>query len=160
MKFNYANFGDILYDVETFRCEFQGKETADIISLNFLEDNQYSHLIEMTNGDAPNTYRKITSLGTEVIASFNSKQEDLREEIDRFNQAINRLFQRRNVKCVVKGYIRKLKVTTDQEKYVKIMVVYCVNSRKRNWNYIIKEQNSSRKVRTFNNDMISVGGRK
>ncbi len=44
--------------------------------------------------------------------------EELREEIDRFNQAVNRLFQRRNVKRVVKGYIRKLEVTTDQEKFV------------------------------------------
>lgn len=44
--------------------------------------------------------------------------EDLRDEIDRFNQAINKLFQRRHVKRVVKGYIRKLEVTTDQEKLV------------------------------------------
>ena len=44
--------------------------------------------------------------------------EELRGEINQFNQAVNRLFQRRNVKRVVKGYIRKLEVTTDQEKYV------------------------------------------
>ncbi|HIZ53814.1 MAG TPA: protein rep [Candidatus Enterococcus avicola] len=44
--------------------------------------------------------------------------EELRDEIDRFNKAVNRLFQRRNVKRVVKGYIRKLEVTTDQEKLI------------------------------------------
>jgi plasmid rolling circle replication initiator protein Rep len=44
--------------------------------------------------------------------------EELREEIDQFNKAVNRLFKRRNVERVVKGYIRKLEVTTDQEKYV------------------------------------------
>lgn len=43
---------------------------------------------------------------------------ELRDQIDNFNKAINKLFQRRNVKRVVKGYIRKLEVTTDQEKYV------------------------------------------
>ena len=44
--------------------------------------------------------------------------EGLRDEIDRFNKAVNLLFKRRNVERVVKGYIRKLEVTTDQEKYV------------------------------------------
>lgn len=44
--------------------------------------------------------------------------EELRDQIDNFNKGVNRLFQRRNVKRVVKGYIRKLEVTTDQEKYV------------------------------------------
>lgn len=53
-----------------------------------------------------------------TLTSPSVSGEELREEIDQFNQAINRLFQRRNVKRVVKGYIRKLEVTTDQEKYV------------------------------------------
>lgn len=44
--------------------------------------------------------------------------EELRDEIDRFNKAVNRLFKRRNVNRVVKGYIRKLEVTTDQEKLI------------------------------------------
>jgi len=44
--------------------------------------------------------------------------EELRDEIDRFNKAVNRLFKRRNVERVVKGYIRKLEVTTDQEKLI------------------------------------------
>ena len=44
--------------------------------------------------------------------------EELRDQIDNFNKGINRLFQRRNVKRVVKGYIRKLEVTTDQEKII------------------------------------------
>lgn len=48
----------------------------------------------------------------------NVSGEELREEIDRFNQGVNKLFQRRNVKRVVKGYICKLEVTTDQEKLV------------------------------------------
>jgi len=44
--------------------------------------------------------------------------EELRDEIDRFNKAVHRLFKRRNVERVVKGYIRKLEVTTDQEKLI------------------------------------------
>jgi len=43
---------------------------------------------------------------------------ELRGEIDRFNKAVNRLFKRRNVERAVKGYIRKLEVTTDQEKLI------------------------------------------
>lgn len=44
--------------------------------------------------------------------------KELRDQIDSFNKGINRLFQRRNVKRAVKGYIRKLEVTTDQEKII------------------------------------------
>ena len=44
--------------------------------------------------------------------------EELREEIGRFNKAVKKLFERRNVQRAVKGYIRKLEVTTDQEKLV------------------------------------------
>ena len=44
--------------------------------------------------------------------------EELRDEIDRFNKGVKRLFERRNVQRVVKGYIRKLEVTTDQEKKI------------------------------------------
>lgn len=43
---------------------------------------------------------------------------ELFDQINNFNKAIDRLFKRRNVERVVKGYIRKLEVTTDQEKYV------------------------------------------
>ncbi len=44
--------------------------------------------------------------------------QELGGEIDRFNKAVNLLFKRRNVERVVKGYIRKLEVTTDQEKLI------------------------------------------
>lgn len=44
--------------------------------------------------------------------------EELRDQIDDFNKGVNRLFKRRNVERVVKGYIRKLEVTTDQEKLI------------------------------------------
>lgn len=44
--------------------------------------------------------------------------EELRDQIDSFNKAINKLFKRRKVERVIKGYIRKLEVTTDQEKFV------------------------------------------
>lgn len=44
--------------------------------------------------------------------------EELRDQIDNFNKGVNRLFKRRNVERVVKGYIRKLEVTTDQEKLI------------------------------------------
>ncbi len=53
-----------------------------------------------------------------TLTAPNVSGEELRDEVDRFNQGVNKLFQRRNVKRVVKGYIRKLEVTTDQEKLV------------------------------------------
>ncbi len=53
---------------------------------------------------------------TLTAPSVSSKE--LRDEIDGFNKGVKRLFERRNVQRVVKGYIRKLEVTTDQEKII------------------------------------------
>lgn len=53
-----------------------------------------------------------------TLTAPNCTGEELRSEIDRFNKAVNKLFQRRNVKRIAKGYARKLEVTTDQEQYV------------------------------------------
>lgn len=53
-----------------------------------------------------------------TLTAPNCKGEELRDEIDRFNKAVNKLFKRRNVAKVVKGYIRKLEVTTDQEQLI------------------------------------------
>ncbi|MBU9675201.1 protein rep [Planococcus sp. CP5-4_YE] len=53
-----------------------------------------------------------------TLTSPNCSGEDLREELDRFNKAVKRLFERRNVKRVVKGYVRKIEVTTDQEQFI------------------------------------------
>lgn len=53
-----------------------------------------------------------------TLTAPNCTGEELPYEIDRFNKAIKRLFERRNVKRVVKGYIRKLEVTTDQEQFI------------------------------------------
>lgn len=53
-----------------------------------------------------------------TLTSPNCIGEDLREELDRFNKAVKRLFDRRNVKRVVKGYVRKIEVTTDQEQFI------------------------------------------
>lgn len=53
-----------------------------------------------------------------TLTSPNCTGEGLREELDRFNKAVNKLFKRRNVQRVVKGYVRKIEVTTDQEQYI------------------------------------------
>ncbi len=53
-----------------------------------------------------------------TLTAPNCTGEELRSEIDRFNKAVNKLFQRRNVKRIADGYARKLEVTTDQEQYV------------------------------------------
>jgi plasmid rolling circle replication initiator protein Rep len=53
-----------------------------------------------------------------TLTSPNCGAGELGEELDRFNKAVKRLFERRNVKRVVKGYVRKIEVTTDQEQYI------------------------------------------
>ena len=53
-----------------------------------------------------------------TLTAPNCAGEDLSEEINKFNKAVKRLFERRNVQRIVKGYIRKLEVTTDQEKLI------------------------------------------
>lgn len=53
-----------------------------------------------------------------TLTASNCTGEELAFEIDRFNKAVSKLFRRRNVDRVVKGYIRKLEVTTDQEPHI------------------------------------------
>lgn len=53
-----------------------------------------------------------------TLTAPNCTGEELRSEIDRFNKANEKLFKRRNVVKIAKGYARKLEVTTDQEKLV------------------------------------------
>lgn len=53
-----------------------------------------------------------------TLTSPNVSEGELHLEIDKFNRAIKRLFARKNVKNVIQGYVRKLEVTTDQEKFI------------------------------------------
>lgn len=53
-----------------------------------------------------------------TLTSPNVTEENLHSEIDRFNKAINKLFKRKKVAENIQGYVRKLEVTTDQEKYI------------------------------------------
>lgn len=53
-----------------------------------------------------------------TLTSPNVTGDDLRSEIDKFNAAVRKLFKRRNVAAVVKGYIRKLEVTYSNERYI------------------------------------------
>lgn len=53
-----------------------------------------------------------------TLTSPNVTGEKLKAEIDKFNKAIKSLFRRKKVEKVVQGYVRKLEITTDQEKYI------------------------------------------
>lgn len=53
-----------------------------------------------------------------TLTSPNVSEENLHSEIDKFNKAIKKLFSRKKVKENIQGYVRKLEVTTDQEKYI------------------------------------------
>lgn len=53
-----------------------------------------------------------------TLTAPNVQGEELRDEIDRYNKAFNKLFKRRAVEKVVKGYIRKIEVTYNQERFI------------------------------------------
>lgn len=53
-----------------------------------------------------------------TLTSPNVQEDELSAEIDRFNKAINKLFKRKKVVKITQGYVRKLEVTTDQEKHI------------------------------------------
>lgn len=53
-----------------------------------------------------------------TLTAPNVQGEQLKNEIDRFNHAFKKLFDRRNVKQVINGYVRKLEVTYNQERFI------------------------------------------
>lgn len=53
-----------------------------------------------------------------TLTSPNVLEDDLHAEIDKFNKAISKLFRRKKVMESIQGYVRKLEVTTDQEKTI------------------------------------------
>lgn len=53
-----------------------------------------------------------------TLTAPNVPGEELKSEIDKFNKAFHKLFRRRNVEKVIKGYIRKLEVTYNKERFI------------------------------------------
>lgn len=53
-----------------------------------------------------------------TLTAPNVTGAELKNEIDQFNHAFKKLFDRRNVKQVVNGYVRKLEVTYNQERFI------------------------------------------
>lgn len=53
-----------------------------------------------------------------TLTAPNCTGEELVDTINQFNKAFHKLFKRRNVNKAVKGYVRKLEVTTDQESII------------------------------------------
>lgn len=53
-----------------------------------------------------------------TLSAPNVKGEDLKNEIDRFNHAYGRLFKKARVIKAIKGYIRKLEVTYNGERFI------------------------------------------
>ena len=53
-----------------------------------------------------------------TLTAPNVESVKLKNEIDRFNKAFKKLFDRRNVKRVVNGYIRKLEVTYNKDRFI------------------------------------------
>lgn len=53
-----------------------------------------------------------------TLTAPNVSGADLKSEIDRFNRAFKKLFDRRNVKKAINGYVRKLEVTYNKERFI------------------------------------------
>ncbi|WP_113622498.1 protein rep, partial [Staphylococcus aureus] len=53
-----------------------------------------------------------------TLTTPNIKGDMVKSEIDRFNKAFNKLFKRRNIQRSIKGYIRKLEMTYDKERFI------------------------------------------
>lgn len=53
-----------------------------------------------------------------TLTTPNVKSDSLEDEIKKYNKAFERLMKRKEVKSIVKGYIRKLEVTYQKEKYI------------------------------------------
>ena len=53
-----------------------------------------------------------------TLTTPNVKAEELEQEIKRYNKAFEKLMKRKEVKAIAKGYIRKLEVTYQKEKYI------------------------------------------
>lgn len=53
-----------------------------------------------------------------TLTAPNVEASELKNEIDRFNKAFKKLFERKKVKSVIKGYIRKLEVTYNKDEFI------------------------------------------
>ncbi|MDM0907084.1 protein rep, partial [Clostridium perfringens] len=53
-----------------------------------------------------------------TLTTPNVTAEELEREIKRYNKAFEKLLKRKEIKIIVKGYIRKLEVTYQKEKYI------------------------------------------
>lgn len=53
-----------------------------------------------------------------TLTTPNVTAEELEEEIKKYNKAFKKLMERKEIKAIVKGYIRKLEVTYQKEKYI------------------------------------------
>jgi len=53
-----------------------------------------------------------------TLTTPNVKGDKLKEEITKYNKAFKKLMERKEVKDIVKGYIRKLEVTYQKEEYI------------------------------------------
>lgn len=53
-----------------------------------------------------------------TLTTPNVKSDSLEEEIKKYNKSFEKLIKRKEVKAIVKGYIRKLEVTYQKEKHI------------------------------------------
>lgn len=97
MEFNYKNDGDILYGVENFKFRVEGKETADVILLNFLDEEQYAYDIQLEE-TIPTKYKNFSSANSQIFSSleiefksvFESKEEALQHAINTVSEIVSK----------------------------------------------------------------------
>lgn len=97
MEFDYKNAGDILYGVENFKFRLEGKETADITLLNFLDDEQYAYDVQLEQS-IPAEFKLFSSANSQVFNSldiefksvFTSKEEALQHAINTVSEIVSK----------------------------------------------------------------------
>src|SRR5699024_7543172 len=65
-----------------------------------------------------------------TLTAPNIKAEELNDEIKHYNKSFKRLMQRKEVKSVVKGYVRKIEITYNKARYYyhpQIHIILAVN---------------------------------
>lgn len=90
MKFEYQNYGDIIYRVDNFWFRYNNQHGADIKILDFLTENEYAYQFEIDkNIEVPTRLRISSSADSTLLKEFNldpksvftTKQEALQHAI-------------------------------------------------------------------------------
>lgn len=72
MKFEYQNYGDLIYQVDNYWFRYNNQHGADIKILDFLTENEYAYQFEIDNNiEVPDRLRISSSADSILLEEFN-----------------------------------------------------------------------------------------